>query len=247
MDEKISVLRMIGNKVMADLQSSTLKAEVEVRKDPAEIRPLARAVLGLKEAVDILKLAEITDEPVAEPFVDPRPAPHQLLLGRDPIIELTANSDAGPSTSQALSNGGSVGVTGSADPSSFSSNTSSATSGELSDGEANHRLAAASPTPDKPLEHGDKVYIESNGAHCWWDQNRKKYAVFDNNNVFHGWRTDRAVALAHAESLPRGDQVHYQQHPFASISAQAIADEPRRDNRGYLPRTELKIVRQRPR
>ncbi len=230
------------NRRRPTLTAAHVKAEVTTEhREPAEPRELARSVLS------ILEHARLADErPIAEPFVDPRPAPHQLLLGRDAVIELqaTTNSDAGRSISPAL-NGGS-GVSGSGSPS-LSTNTSPPTTsqGDVSDGEA-YRLAAASPATDK-LEHGDKLHIKSNDAHCWWDANRKKFAVFDSNNTLHGWRADKAVALAHAESLPRGDQVHYQQHPFAEVTAQQIGNEPRRDNLGRLPRAELRVVRQRPR
>lgn len=247
MDEKISVLRMVGGKVMADLQSSTLQAEIEVVKDSAGIRPLARAVLGLKSAVDILKQAEITDEPVAE-HVDPTPAPHQLLLGRDRIIDVPYSvSDQPPSTAAALNNGGDVGVAGSASPPSFSNaNTSSPSTshGELSadEGTTSRLAAVPSSSSDRPLQHGDIIQIKDNGAHCWWDQNRKKWACFCNNNLLHGWRGDKAVALEHAASLPVGNHALWQAHPFAHVTAQQISDEPRADNRPYPPMHDVPKV-----
>ena len=249
MDEKISVLRMVGGKVMADLQSSTLKAEVEVHKERAEPRELARAVLGIFNSA---KLAEEAEHPIAEPsFEDPRPAPAQLLLGRDAYIETNSASDQ-PSTTAAALNGGGSGVSGSG-PSSLSNgstNTSPPTTsqGDVSADEGTtSRLAAVPSSSSDKLEHGDIIRIESNGSHLWWDANRRKYHCFDNNNVSHGMRADRAVALAHAAGLPVGDNSDWQEHPFKFVTAQAIGDEPRRDNRGHLPRAELKIVRQRPR
>jgi len=237
-----SVARSWWNRRRPTLSAQHVQSQVEtIHREPAEPRELARSVLS------ILEHARIADEPpIAEPAPSWPEPPAQLLIGRDDIIELTANSDAGPSTSQAL-NGEGVGVTGSV-PSSFSNgkNSSSLSGDEMSGGEVGSDTSA-SPPPDKPLVHGDKLHVESNGSHCWWDQNRKKYAVFDSNNTLHGWRTGRDVALAHAATLPRGDQALYQQHPFAEISAQQIADEPRRDNLGHLPRATLNVVRQRPR
>ncbi len=143
-------------------------------------------------------------------------------------------------------NGEGSGVAGS-DPSSLSTNTSSATTSpdELSDGGTTSRLAAVPPTTDKPLQHGDRVEIESNGAHIFYDASRRKWATFDNCNLLHGWRGDKALALEHAERLPRGDPVGYQQHPFSETSAQSIGDEPRRDNQQYMPRASLTVTNSR--
>lgn len=248
-DNQIRLLQTAWRKLEPDLNATAVSADIRseaISKEPKDPRQVARAVLSVLECA---KLAEQAEHPVAEPSSSWPEPPEQLRIGRDPIIELTANSDQPASTpAAALSNGEASGEV-SPSFSNGSSNTPPVPSGSgaVSDGGGAGSDTAAPPPPDKKLEHGDIIRIESNGSHLWWDENRRKWACFCNNNLLHGWRADKEKALAHAASLPRGDPRGYQQHPFRLVTEQQIAVEPRRDNLGHLPRAELKIVRQRPR
>lgn len=241
-DNQIRLLQTAWRKLEPDLNATAVSADIRsehVKREPAEPRELARSVLS------ILEHARLADEsPIAEPFEDNRPAPHQLLLGRDSVIEIqaTANSDAGTS-SQALSTGGGVGVTGSASSPSSLSNTSLATSGGVSDGEGGSDTP--SPSSDKP-QHGDRVEIPSNGGHIFYHGDRKLWAKIDNLNHAHGWDAIQSEALAKATKFPRYSGP-WQPHPFKPALQPNSGNEPRRDNLGRLPRTTLNIVRSRPR
>ncbi len=249
-DEFKHALSVVGHKCLPDQKQVTSDVRSEVtHREPAEPRELARAVLGIFNSA---KLAEEAANPVEETFEDARPADGQLLLGRDRIIDVPYSvSDQPPSTAAALSNGGDVGVAGSASPpSSSNANTSPPTTsqGDVSADEgASQRLAAApSSSSDKKPEHGDRITIDTNGAHLWYSSTRKLWAKIDNLNHPHGWNANKDEALQNASTFPRYSGT-FQQHPFEPVLQPNSGDEPRRDNVAYPVRAELKVIRKRPR
>ena len=68
------------NRRRPTLTATAVKADItteHVNAEPSDPRQVARAVLSVLEHA---KLAEQAEHPVTEPFADPRPQPHQLLL-----------------------------------------------------------------------------------------------------------------------------------------------------------------------
>ncbi len=270
MDEKISTLRMIGNKVMADLQSTAIKADVTTETTytkPTDIRDVSRAVLNIFQAA---KLEEAKHAP------PPPPPPAQLLIERDKIIDVTPAPFAGkPAT--AVAPAGPLGEQPSpADPGGDGSQCSTASPsgsvaplssiapharafspysrdakppsdpGEAGSASGNGDISSpgVSPSSRKP-RHADKVEVDSNSSHIWFNGESKRWAVLDSDNVLHGWKRDRAEALAHAERLPRGAGP-WQAHPFEPQDMGSGWHE-RRDNRATISNGKLNVVRRMPR
>jgi len=100
-------------------------------------------------------------------------------------------------------------------------------------------------SPLRKPQHADKVEVDSNSSHIWFNGESKRWAVLDSDNVLHGWKRDRAEALAHAERLPRGAGP-WQAHPFEPQDMGSGWHE-RRDNRATISNGKLNVVRRMPR
>ena len=255
-DNQVKLLQTAWRKLEPDLNATAVKADItteHVSKDPADPRQVARAVLS------VLEHAKLAEEPIAEPFADPRPQPHQLLLGRDAVIELQANSDQPSSTAAALVN--EEGASGEAPSSSLSNGTANNSSvlsgsgelsgqaaGSLPSGETGEPAVSPSiPSPSK-RPHGFRVDSEThNKAHMLWHSDLKKWFFFDSTNVEHGAqagvRRDDEKALERLAEIPKAEGP-WQPHPWSNVPQSS--DLLRRDN-GPTRRDSSKIVRRMPR
>jgi len=258
-DNQIRLLQTAWRKLEPDLNATAVTADIvteHVHKESKDPRQVARAVLSVLEHA---KLAEQAEHPVADPFVDPRPAPHQLLIGRDAVIELQANSDQPLSTAAALVN--EEGASGEAPSSSLSNGTANNSSvlsgsgelsgqaaGSLPSGETGEPAVSPSiPSPSK-RPHGFRVDSEThNKAHMLWHSDLKKWFFFDSTNVEHGAqagvRRDDEKALERLAEIPKAEGP-WQPHPWSNVPQSS--DLLRRDN-GPTRRDSSKIVRRMPR
>ncbi len=258
-DNQIRLLQTAWRKLEPDLNATAVSADIRsetIHTEPKDPRQVARAVLNVLEHA---KLAEQAEHPVAEPFADPHPQPHQLLLGRDAVIELQANSDQPLSTAAALVN--EEGASGEAPSSSLSNGTANNSSvlsgsgelsgqaaGSLPSGETGEPAVSPSiPSPSK-RPHGFRVDSEThNKAHMLWHSDLKKWFFFDSTNVEHGAqagvRRDDEKALERLAEIPKAEGP-WQPHPWSNVPQSS--DLLRRDN-GPTRRDSSKIVRRMPR
>lgn len=274
-DNQVRLLQTAWKKLEPDLNATAIKAEVTSETTytkPRTIRDQARAVLHLFEHAKLEEEKHAPPPPPPEPAYEPEPA--QLLLTRDKIIDITptnfagqpvtATGPAGPRDEQSSSTGlggdsdqSTNGISADCaaplsseakafDPYALDKNAEPRGSrvGSASGGDGTEPPATVSSPPRKP-EHADKVEVDSNSSHIWFNGETNKWAVIDSDNVLHGWKRDRAEALAHAERLPRGAGP-WQAHPFEPQDMGSGWHE-RRDNRATISNGKLNVVRRMPR
>jgi len=270
---QLKLWETIGRKLQPDLSAQAIKADItteHVNAEPSDPRQVARAVLNVLEHAKLAEQAEhpVTDESIAEPPPSWPEPPEQLRIGRDKVIELQATPgsagqpeaasstpagpldqpSAGPGAAESASSSSNAAALGS-EAKAFSPYTLNAKP-PVGGGSASGEDGASVPSPGvlSPLrkpQHADKVEVDSNSSHIWFNGESKRWAVLDSDNVLHGWKRDRAEALAHAERLPRGAGP-WQAHPFEPQDMGSGWHE-RRDNRATISNGKLNVVRRMPR
>lgn len=272
-DNQIRLLQTAWRKLEPDLNATAVSADIvteHVHTEPKDPRQVARAVLSVLEHAKLAEQAEhpVTDEPIAEPPPSWPEPPAQLRIGRDKVIELQATPgsagqpeaasstpagpldqpSAGPGAAESASSSSNAAALGS-EAKAFSPYTLNAKP-PVGGGSASGEDGASVPSPGvlspprKP-QHADKVEVDSNSSHIWFNGESKRWAVLDSDNVLHGRKRDRAEALAHAERLPRGAGP-WQAHPFEPQDMGSGWHE-RRDNRATISNGKLNVVRRMPR
>ncbi len=211
---------------------ATVNADVRVDDHddtPDGNQRLARAVLN------ILSAAKLQDEHDEQ---DARPAPpEQLLIRRQPIIELQADS-AAPTNGARAQDGPSAGhISVPVDGSSVSSGATTPVAGEDGSGHA------STPGPSSP-EHGEKILFNENGAEIVFDAGRQKWEVLDHTGMRHAWKRDKGEALEFAERL-KGPSLKAYAGP--DQPRQSVIDEPRRDNQPFSTDRAPRVLRRAPR
>jgi hypothetical protein len=171
------------NRRRPTLTATAVKADVtteHVKTEPKDPRQVARAVLT------VLEHAKLADEPS-----DPAawPAPGQLLLGRDDVIEIAASDPRGV-TAAALQ--------GEASGHAELLDAAPDRNGAAREASSDH--ADASPESNDGAD-GERTIFD-NGAEVIYDAELGKFAVLDSGGELHGYRRSRALAETFAAILP---------------------------------------------
>ena len=171
------------NRRRPTLVASQIKAEVKsevIRTDPPDPRSLARSVLTVLEHA---KLADKPSDPAASP------APGQLLLGRDDVIEIAASDPRGVTA---------VALQGEASGHAELLDAAPDRNGAAREASSDH--ADASPESNDGAD-GERTIFD-NGAEVIYDAELGKFAVLDSGGELHGYRRSRALAETFAATLP---------------------------------------------